>query len=406
MSKKTLTITAGILVLLLVLFLGYYFFFRTVSVDQNGNPTTGFSLFPLGNGNAGAPNTNGNGTTTGQPQINQNNPLAKLRKLSSEPVSGAGTLDFKAGTVVRYIERGTGHIFEVELFSANQNRISNTTLPLAYDALWGNKNNSLIARYLKEDNQSVDTFSLTLKSISTSTENAVSAIALPSGISDVSVFGSSVFYLQQSPNSSSGVITSFTGTSKKQIWSSPIKDLNSQYVSANIVALTTKPAQNLPGFLYFVNTTSGQVRKVLSDVPGLSTLASPDGTKVLYIEQGNGMKMSLRDIATRANTPMTPSTFPEKCVWSIKNRTVVYCAVPRETLGGSSLTLWYQGFVSFTDDIWKYDTKNNTSSVIESLLDDSGEAIDVVKPILSENEQYLVFINKRDNALWSLDLTK
>jgi hypothetical protein len=38
------------------------------------------------------------------------------------------------------------------------------------------------------------------------------------------------------------------------------------------------------------------------------------------------------------------------------------------------------------------------------LSQESGMAIDVIKPILSDNEQYLIFINKIDNTLWSLDL--
>ena len=36
---------------------------------------------------------------------------------------------------------------------------------------------------------------------------------------------------------------------------------------------------------------------------------------------------------------------------------------------------------------------------------ETSETIDIVKPILSENEQYLVFVNKRDGSLWSLDVT-
>lgn len=64
------------------------------------------------------------------------------------------------------------------------------------------------------------------------------------------------------------------------------------------------------------------------------------------------------------------------------------------------------GTMQFTDDIWKYDTKANKSIIVDNLYEDSGENIDVIKPILSENEQYLVFINKRDGNLWSLDLSK
>ncbi|HEY0221172.1 MAG TPA: hypothetical protein VGC58_03045 [Candidatus Paceibacterota bacterium] len=68
--------------------------------------------------------------------------------------------------------------------------------------------------------------------------------------------------------------------------------------------------------------------------------------------------------------------------------------------------MWYKGIVSFSDDIWQYNTKDFTSKSLTDLKSESGEDVDVIKPILSENEQYLIFVNKKDNSLWSLDLTK
>ena len=409
MYKKLIIIIPIVLVILVACLAGYYF----ITKDNQGTPNpvvAGFkSFFPFGGNN----NTSTETTTSNdlpqqiQPTQNtQNNFTKKLRELSSEPVSGAGTLDVKAGTVVRYIEKATGHIFEIELFSPKQSRISNTTLPIVYEAVWGNKNASLITRSLKDDNQTVDTYSLTVKEVATSTENAIIGVAFPQNLSDVSVFGSSVFYLQQNGDSSSGFISNFDGSKKKEIWNSPLKELSSQYLNAKTVALTTKPAQNVPGFLYFVDTGSGQVKKVLGNISGLSILADGEGAQILYLEENDNARMYVLDAKANSSKTITPTTFLEKCLWSKKDKNVVYCAVPREFLDGSSLTSWYKGFISFTDDIWKYDIKNNISVVVENLSSDSGKPLDVIKPILSENEQYLVFINKTDNSLWSLDLTK
>ena len=411
MYKKLIVIIPVVLAIIILALAGYYF------ITQSNNPTstnpvvtTFRKFFPLGGNNTQItePTTNNNNQNQ-NPQVEpvpQKNFTQKLRLLSSEPTSGAGTLDVKAGTVVRYIEKATGHIFEIELFSPNQNRISNTTIPLVYEGIWGNKNASLIARYLKDDNQTVDTFSLIIKDLATSTENTISGIAFPANIADVSVLGSDVFYLQENSDSSFGFISSFDGIKKKQIWNSPIKELLSQFVSPKIVALTTKPDQNLPGFLYFVDTGSGQVKRVLGDILGLSALVNGDGTAVLYLEEGGASELSVFNIKNNSSQKISPITFPEKCAWSRKDKNVIYCAVPREYIGGNSLTSWYKGFVSLTDDVWKYDIKNNTSSTIENLSLKSGTIIDVIKPILSENEQYLLFINKIDNSLWSLDLVK
>lgn len=411
MSKKSLIIIISLtLGLLLVVLVGYYFIIQNSESDGN-ETTTGFkNFFPFG-GNDTPIQT---ATTGNEPEPEEPNFTQKLRKLSSEHVAGAGIVDVKnglplgrQGSVVRYIEKATGHIFEVELFSPRHDRISNTTLPVVYEAIFGNKNNSLIARYLKEDNQTIDTYSLTIKSsAATTTENNVSATVFPLNIKEVSVFGDSIFYLQENDTASVGFISNFAGTKKVQIWNSPIKEILSQYVNTKTVALSTKPAQNIPGYLYFVDTGSGQVRKVLSNIAGLSTLADSTGTTVLYLEQKGSAQMFAFDTKNKSTEALSPATFPEKCVWSKLSPSTVYCAVSKDSLGGESLTNWYKGLISFNDDIWQYDVKNNISGIIENLSYESGESIDVIKPVLSENEQYLIFINKRDGSLWSLDLTK
>ncbi len=405
-KKKIIIIISVVLGLLLVALLGYYFLLQGTDGDTGGVVSIFKSFFPFGGEETPTyqtptDNPGGNGPT--KPQDNY---LEKLRKLSTEPVAGAGIVDVAAGSVVNYIEKATGHIYEAELFSAKKTRVSNTTFPLVYDAIWGNKNNSLIARYLKEDDVTVDTYSLSLKGLSTSTENSVSGSLFPNGISDVSAIDTSVFFLQQKEGSSLGFVSNFDGKNIKQIWSSPIKELLSQYVNEKTVALTTKPEMSVPGFLYFVNTSTAGVQKILGDIPGLSTLVSPNANYVLLFSSNNQASTYLYNNTNKTFSSIVPITFPEKCVWSKKDLNIIYCAVPQSLLGYDSLISWYKGLVSFSDDIWKYDIKNNTSDIVANLSTLSGESIDVIKPILSDSEQYLIFINKTDNDLWSLDLTK
>jgi hypothetical protein len=405
MKKITIIILSVLLVLTLGALIAYYLLISG-KTDSDGNPLTVRSFFPFGGENnpiVGNVSTSTEPNPNTEPE-NPTNFTKKLRKLSSEPVAGAGTLDTKAGTFVRYMAKATGHIYEIELFSPKEGRISNTTIPVVYDALWGDKNTSIIARYLKSDDQNVDTYYLNVKNISTTTEKTISGTAMPSNISDVTIFDNSVFYLIQGTNSSIGFIQNFDGSKKKQIWGSDIKELNSQFVNAKTISLTSKSAPNIPGFMYFINTDTGISRRVLGNIVGLSTLTDSSAENILYSEQNDTLRLYYYNVKTKASIGLTPATFPEKCVWSKKDKNIAYCAVPKTYLGSDSLTLWYQGKVSFSDDIWKFDTKNNTASIIEDLEGDSGTQIDVFKMSLSENEQYLVFTNKVDNILWSLDL--
>lgn len=407
MSKKLFIIIISVILgIFLIGLISYYFVLQGTSGTTGGTSGVFKNFFPFG---GGTPATTTVITSTETPPVTTptiSNYTQKLRKISSEPVAGAGVMDFKAGTVVRHIEKATGHIFETELFSPSQNRISNTTIPMVYDAVWGNNNNSLIARYLKDDNQTIDAYSVLIKPISTTTENIISAIKLPGNLVDISVLGSSVFSLEKTDSSSIGYISNFDGSKRVQIWNSPIREVLSQYVTPRIVALTTKPESTVGGFLFFVDTGNARITTVLSNIFGLSTLVNDLATQVLVLDQGVGPTLSMFDIRNNSFTRMTPLTFPEKCVWGKKDRNIVYCAVPEEYIDNTSLTSWYLGSISYTDDIWKYDIKNQTSSMIEGLYNDSGEKIDVIKPILSQNEQYIVFINKIDGSLWSLDLSK
>lgn len=406
MSKKFIIIViSSTLGLLLVSLLGYYFIIQNDNSNSPGIVNTIRQFIPFGGDNYVVENpTNNEGENSNEePGIPTENFTQKIRKISSEPVSGAGLQDISAGSVLRYIEKATGHIYEVELFSPNRNRISNTTIPVVYDAIWGNNNNSIITRYLSSD-VIVDTYSINITS--TSTDNTISGIVFPEGITDVSVLGNSVFYLQEGFDGGTGYISNFPGTNRKVVWSSPLKELTSQYINSNTVTLTTKPYPNVSGFMYSINTSNGSLTKILGDIVGLSTNTSPTGNFVFYLEQDSGSRTFVFNNKSKESVLVTPTTFPEKCVWSKEEEGIIFCAVPKEFLNGTSLTYWYLGFLSFEDSIWKYDTINNTASIVVDLTKEAGEKIDVIKPILSPNENYLVFINKIDNSLWSLDLTQ
>ncbi len=412
MSRKTFIIIAIILTLV-VAGLAWYYFFVLPGQNQAGNTATSAKTFsPFGGaGNSGATTGFSSTTqnTTSATNTNQLNYTQKLREIWNQPTAGAGITDSKSGSTVRFVDKATGFVYETQLFSPLQNRLSNTTLPLPYSAVWDAQNNSFVAQYLKNNNTTVSTNVLTLKApgaTSTTTDQTISGFALGSNISSVSVFGETIFYLQTYTGQSQGFTSTIDGKIKKQIWKSPLSELTSQMVNGSSVALTTKPYQNVSGFSYLINTTTGNVKKLLGNIPGLVALVSPDAGKVLYSSQTYTSSMFLFDVKAGSAIAITPATFPEKCVWSKKDATVVYCAVPENQLDGNSLTAWYMGEISFTDDIWKYDLKQNTASIIEHLTADAGQPIDAIKPILSASEQYLIFINKTDGTLWSLDLTK
>src|SRR3989338_3911365 len=154
--KKALTI---ILIILIIAAVGvgiYYFFDK-----QEGGGTGSFNItnyFPFGKSPETpptSPNNTGNGTgnTTGT-GVGPNGevlPTPQLWQISTDPQSGAvvfQTNDASSSTnAVRYLDRATGNVFESKLSVFGQKRISNTTIPKVYEALWLPTGNSLVLRY-------------------------------------------------------------------------------------------------------------------------------------------------------------------------------------------------------------------------------------------------------------------
>ena len=157
--KKALYIITIIVVLALIAAGVYYWFFYSkvpqqdtngISIDNGFNPITSGNL-PTNTNNQTVNNGDTENNNTEQNTNNEEFKLPKLRQISSAPVAGYVASSTASSSLVRFVDRGTGHIYEAESISDKINKISNTTLPKIYEA-YGNKNGTnFILRYLKND---------------------------------------------------------------------------------------------------------------------------------------------------------------------------------------------------------------------------------------------------------------
>ncbi|MFA7216532.1 MAG: hypothetical protein WC095_00925 [Candidatus Paceibacterota bacterium] len=399
MSKKIIIISTIVLLIFFVSLAGYYFLLQSNENATNGEPFSFKSFLPFG-GDTPTP-VEQNPITEPEENTPDINFAVKLRKLWLEPVAGAYIYDAIEGSTVRLVERSTGHVYEVSLYSPETKRISNTTIPKVYDAIWMSKT-SFIAQYLGDDNQSVSTFIVKINEPTASTtEGTSSGNLFGESVDNISVGNNRIFYLDNVLSGSKGFTSSFTGGNIKQIWNSPIAGFQTQNINSTNVAIFTKPYPNIGGFLYFINTNSGSSKKILGNLPGLTVLVSPDALNVVTLTQSDSNIFSVYNISKNENLRLNPVTFPEKCVWSKKDTKIFYCAVPKESLSSNSLISWYFGMTSFNDSIWKYSTEKASAEIVDGL---DKEGIDVIKPTLNDSEKYLIFTNKKDGSLWSLDL--
>ncbi len=409
MPKKLLIILVSVLILVL---LAFFFWPRSGS---DNNPTISTDL-PFGSGE-GISNPNFNNKTDGEvPPLSPSEggegevvgrEGARFFRLSTEPVAGFVILDRNGTTSVRYVERGTGHVFEylLPLDSeplAEKNRLTNTTIPKIYEALFRSDGNVVILRTL-EDGGGVVNLSVTLsapKATSSDSLYTTTSVNLRGEVGSFSL-GPNGSLLSVLKDSGTLVSSNFDGTSQKNLTSLKTSGWSSFSTTKGIL-LQNKPNTHVPGYLYTAN--GGSMVKVLGPLFSLVTKPDSSGNWIIYSYMDGGTATAIFNRAKGVSLGVSPSTLAEKCVWMNMEEAQVICASPKGGLGGSEPDSWHQGLTSFNDYLWRFDAKNETSTLITEPGEEFGLDLDVKNPQLSAKDEYFVFINQKDLSLWAVKL--
>jgi hypothetical protein len=169
--------------------------------------------------------------------------------------------------------------------------------------------------------------------------------------------------------------------------------------------MSTKPSAKIPGYLYFLNSKTGRFSKILGDINGLTTKTNTNATEVLYSDAiRNTPRLYLYNIKSSESKLLPWNTLPEKCLWGKTDTKVIYCAVPKSFETGDYPDIWYQGLTSFTDDIWMLNTETMASTLVLDPKKDTSNTFDIIDMQIDKNDNYLLFTNKIDLTLWSLNL--
>jgi hypothetical protein len=390
MNKKIIIILS-IIIFLAIVIAGLYWFYSKKPASER--PGIISALFPSAEEQPiqGLPAQGGRGGLPGGIQ-----PEKTLIQLTQNAVSGASF----SSTTVRYIEKSTGNIYEIEPNGQNRNRLSNVTILKTFEGLWSPDASKVVLRYFEEGAYPlVKTFSA---AISPKASTTLQGIFLPDSAMTVAVSPAEdkIFYFLSTGDGVSGITADFGNKKQRNIFNSPFSEFNVSWPSKNIIALLTKPSAAAKGFLYSLDPQTGNFEKIIGEINGLTALVSPDGTRVIYSQsRQNGLNTKILTIKDKSSADFGLTTLPEKCAWSKAEKNIIYCAAPNDFPAGNYPDDWYQGLVSFDDSIWQINLSTGETNV---LLEETKS--DVLNPFLSKDENYLVFINKKDNTLWSLKL--
>lgn len=423
--KKILIIFITILSIILIVFIGWFIFLRDKNIPAGeaiGN------LLPFGSGD-NLPQTTGDTPTTpgenGQETGNQSgSPTNNLIHLSPDPVAGAIILTTRSNsgqssastTIVRYVDRATGHIYDINPATMERTKITNQTLPKIYEAYFKSDGNAVLLRSLINDSDIAENLSLILtppktvratSTIPSPQESealyAVSSVFLRGDIGSVAVgSGDTLFYNLR--EISSIFSSSFNNTKIRAILNFPFTDWRLA-TAENILVLSTKASAHVSGYTYTLNLTNGALTKLLGPLYGLTTNLNAGGNRVLYSYNESGrIKLFAKNLNDNKLSELLPTTLAEKCVWSIKNTDSVFCGAPTDQIERGEPDAWYKGATHFSDRIWLFDTKNDVSRFLAEPKSSLNVDIDVSEPKISPKEDYLIFTNHNDLSLWALKL--
>ena len=375
---------------------------RNTGAPSEISTSTVGSLFPFESGGTGTGTRVGTTSQTGVSGAGTTASLPLLRQITSVPVAGAVSFTRNGGTYIRYVEKSTGNVYETNAASFGNNRLTNTTIPRVAKALWNRDGSQVVIQYLDDNTGIIKNFGAKINEA----KNALEGAFLRDAIGEIAVAPDTdrIFYTIPFSADTIGTAANFDGTKTTNLFTSPFSEWLVSWPQAKIIAFTTKPSFAAAGYLYFLNTQTEAFDNILGGVSGLTALVSPDGKSVVYSESvQNSFILNLFTVSDRASSRLPVSTLPEKCVWT-NDSVTLYCAASSAITPGGYPDVWYQGLVSFSDNIWKMNTKTGFVDLVIVAEDSAREPIDVIEPMLSQDGGYLIFINKKDQSLWSLRL--
>ena len=391
LMNRALIITSGIVIIILVLGVWIYLILF-------GTPEKGGEIFT----NLGF-EISQQDTTITPPAPNQ--PLdtlvdtqseGALRQLTTRPIAGFAFASTSNGTAVRYIERGTGHLYEINLTSGIETLLSGTTVPKVSEAVFSpNANTVALTSYT--NNQS-NIFVGTLGS-----NNNLTGISLQPGAENISFsMDNEVLYTISANGTTLGYRHNMDTLTQTEVFSMNYSNLDVGWGNGlETTYLATKPSQELEGFIYTVinnivtpATFSAYGLSALFDTNYILTTFIRDGAYVSSVVSADGIARDLPILALK-----------EKCVFSENNANYLWCAAPIANISTSFVEDWYKGITTSNDSLWQVNIASQSAQLYATPEILTGRTIDVQNIAISSTGTLLTFTNKSDQTLWLFDTT-
>lgn len=334
------------------------------------------------------------------PLVNVEGP--RLRQLTTKPVAGYVEVYSTSSEpyFVRYVEAGLGHVYEINMETGEEIRVSNTTIPQANKAEFSS-NGTHVA--IQADVTARNT--ITVGNIA---DGEFSGQTLPTSVTDFTFSDADELYYSEVATGGAdtlGKSLNLTTNTTRELFTIPFRSTSIGWAKDGRTShyTYTKPAPLLLGYMYSISGDTIQREPITGN--GLNVIANDD--YIVYTRREGEQNITYsysRD--TGLKTELAVVAIPEKCIFSTveSEKGVLYCAFTMDFYDHKFIDEWYKGVRSFSDVVWKIDLNNGSAQNILP-KNSSSQAIDIQSIQYSNKTMTLYFINKNNKTLWAYDLT-
>lgn len=384
--KKTILIVAAILITLLIV--GVWIYIFMYGTPKNADEV--FTRFSLGGDaeNFVLPPPTTTALTEGEETVIVRPPL---RQLTTRAVAGAVFRD----SYVRFVEQGTGHIYDIGLITQTEKIVSGTTIPKAAEAVFGDHGTMVaISTYTPEGRVSI------WGMIDETDGGSIDRHDVPLGAYNIAFdtnASRTLLYTLRDEDGLMGYAQPFGVQTAQKKFKIPLLDVTVLW--GNPTYIHTTPTYLQTGYLYTLK--NGVLTYTTKPDFGLTAFRTRD--LIIPTILKNGEPSSYRLGSAGETTVQMFPMLPEKCAAYGSSTTSVICAIPFEPAAGTYPDLWYKGVAAYSDLLWIIDTEALASRFVSDFLEESGRDIDVSSIVSNDTGSAVIFINKNDNSLWIHD---
>lgn len=323
---------------------------------------------------------------------------ATLWHASELPV--AGMVFVKQSSVLRFVERATGHILEADMVEKSVSRITNTTIPRVEEAYFSSDGRV----FLRTNERGVET-TYTGRVDSASSTSLSQRKSLRDHITSFAVHPKNqgiTYILKGTESGAVGISALIDDTKQREMVVFKNKDWDVRSFARGRTLYVERPADDVSG--YALELTQTGLSPILRNIPGLTVQTNASSTSMLYGTSENGtLSLFIKSDINSSPIKLPLHTIADKCVFSTQGKTA-YCAQPTSPTGGEFLNRWYRGEIHTSDSWWKIDTSLGVAELVFDPETEGGDSLDVEMPIMNESGTHIAFRDARDWSLWILSL--